>query len=64
MPGSIFTEELHPQFDAWTRSPRRVARIDQPDDPSETLEGLLQQLPAAHWFLLADIGEEDFTGRH
>jgi hypothetical protein len=66
LPTPLLTAKLTPKFDAYARkvqgsapaSMLSVADLDQGDERErDELDDLLDQLPAAHWFLLAEIGK-------
>nr|XP_031862892.1 uncharacterized protein CI109_001366 [Kwoniella shandongensis]KAA5529964.1 hypothetical protein CI109_001366 [Kwoniella shandongensis] len=57
MPSPLLTHHLSPRFDAYVRGKSRSATFpeDGHQEKQEDLQSLLEQLPQAHWFLLADI---------
>ncbi len=58
----LLTTALTPAFDAYVTAKRKGSTGSEREQTgvnamAQDLPGLLSQLPSAHWFLLADLGE-------
>ncbi|KAK8861610.1 hypothetical protein IAR55_002433 [Kwoniella newhampshirensis] len=59
LPCPLLTHHLSPRFDSYVKGKAKLTSDliaeDGHQDGQESLQSLLEQLPQAHWFLLADI---------